>query len=245
MLRRLLPVILLSACTVASEAPVPDTGTGFRITRSAQEAVDAYVRVAARVEPVAERACREKNPSAPSVYCDFRILVDGRTDQPPNAYQTIGKDGRPVLAFNIPMIATIQNDDEIAFILGHEAGHQIRNHLVKANVSSNLAATILGSIFAATGGTAAEVQQAQRIGGTLGARVYSKQHELEADETGTYIAHLAGYDPLVGARSFARFSGGGSVLSTHPGAGQRMKTVSRAMARINALRAQGQPVTVP
>lgn len=243
MLRRLTVLLLLGACTVAPDpGPAPEP---FTITRSPQEAVDAYLRVSRRIEPVAERLCRQKNPSAPAVYCDFRILVDGRTDQGPNAFQTIGKDGRPVIAFNIPMLATVKNDHEIAFILGHEAGHQIRNHLVQSNVNANLGAVLLGSISALTGASSGQVAEAQRLGGSLGARAYSKEHELEADQIGTYVAYLAGYDPLIGAQSFARFSGGNSVLSTHPPSGRRLATVQNTMARINALRASGQAVTLP
>lgn len=242
---RLLPVLLLAACAVPVQDSAPVDPQPFRITRSADEAVAAYIRVSRRIEPVAERLCRDKNPTAPATYCDFQILVERSTNQPPNAFQTIGKDGRPIIAFNVPMVATVENDHEIAFILGHEAGHQIRSHIVKANANANLGAALAGVLSSLGGGGPNSVARAQRLGGQIGARAYSQDHELQADEVGAYIAHLAGYDPLIGAQSFARFSGGNNPLSTHPPTGARLATVQRTVARINALRAAGQPVTLP
>ena len=242
MFRRLIPLLLVAGCAIP---PSPATQAPPPVIRSAQQAVDAYIRVSRRIEPVAESLCRQKNPAAPRNYCDILIREDARTDQPPNAFQTIGKDGRPIIAFNVPMVATVRNDDEIAFILGHEAGHQIRNHLVKSNINANLGAVLLGSISAITGASPTQIADAERLGGTLGARAYSKSNELEADEVGSYVAYLTGYDPLVGARSFARFAGGSGFLSTHPDTGQRLTIVQRTVARINAQQAAGLPVVLP
>ena len=242
-----LALFALTACEVttspggdAARQPASSPPSGFRQTKSAQQGIRDYERVARRIEPVAERVCRETNPNAPRTFCDFRITVDRRDKQGPNASQSIGRDGRPVIAFNMAMLVTVENDDELAFILGHEAGHQVARHLVKANAAGNLGAAILGSIFSASGASQQQVKDAAGLGGFLGARAYSKEHELEADVIGTYIAHFSGYDPLRGAQSFRRFTGGGGFLSTHPPSPQRFSTVERTVARIRA----GQPMTL-
>jgi len=90
-----------------------------------------------------------------------------------------------------------------------------------------------------------QVVQAQNIGGSIGARAYSQSHELEADILGVYVAEIAGYNPEVGARSFARFSGGGGFLSTHPPSAQRIQAVQRTIQRIEQDRAAGRNITVP
>lgn len=220
-----------------SSAPSATINSGQAPT-SARQAINAFERVAADIYPVARTICRQENPNQSTRFCDFRIGVDTQDKSGPNAYQTIGKDGRPIIAFNLAMLATIQNDDEIAFILGHEAGHQIASHLVKARTNTSLGATILGTIISANGGTPQQIEEAANLGGFLGQRVYSKDHELQADVIGTYVAHQAGYDALRGAQSFRRFSGGGGFLSTHPASPQRLTTVERTMARIRA----GQPM---
>lgn len=227
-------MILTTACTVDTPPTARLEPEKVEITRGAKEALAAYERVRRRIEPVAERECRRRNPRAPRTYCDFRVMVDTSEARAPNAFQTIGKDGRPIIAFNVPMLVTVKNDHEIAFIMGHEAGHQIANHLIKANTSANLGATLLGGIVAGLGGSSSAVSQAQSLGGVFGSRAFSKEHELDADVIGAHIANAAGYDPLIGARSFARFTGGGGLLATHPPSAQRLAAVQATVARIRS-----------
>ncbi len=244
----LLFAAILTACTVAEPLPTPSSPRPAQTpaaNRSPQQAVDAYLRVGRQIEGVAEQVCRQKNPRAPRAYCDFQLKVDASETNVPNAFQTIGSDGRPIIAFNIPMLATVRNDHEIAFILGHEAGHQIANHIVRATTNANIGAIVLGGLLAATGADQASVAEAQNIGGAIGARAYSQSHELEADVLGTYIAAIAGYDPAVGSLSFSRFGGGPSFLSTHPPSQQRIATVQRTIQKIRQDRAEGRPIRVP
>lgn len=209
------------------------------ITRSAEDGTAAYRRVAQRVEPYAEKVCRDLNPNANRLFCDFRMALDRRTNQPPNAFQSRDRSGQPVITFNINILRTIRNDDEIAFIIGHEAGHQIANHLTLAQRNTALCG-IVGAIGARIlGGNSDQIQQAATVGLAVGSRAFSKDLELEADVLGTYIAEGAGYDPRRGAQSFARFSGGGGFLSTHPPSGQRVATVNKVADRIDAQRAAG------
>ena len=247
---RLISIILLtlSACATVPTAQPPEPEVApatATVSRSAQAAVDAYVRVGRQVERVAEQVCREKNPRAPRGYCDFQIKVDDSQTNAPNAYQRIGKDGRPIIAFNIPMLAAVRNEHEIAFILSHEAAHQISNHIVRSSNNANLGAALLGGLLAASGADQASVVEAQNLGGALGARAYSQAHELEADIMGTYITEIAGFDSAVGAQSFARFAGGGGFLSTHPPSNQRIAAVRRTIAKIEMDRAAGRVIRVP
>lgn len=241
---------LLSSCTdfdVPKTEAAPVTPQKSTVTRSTSQGEAALRRVARRVEPVAERMCRQERKPKRAIECDFLILVDKRAAKGPNAYQTLDKkSGRPIIAFNVPMLRTIKNDDEIAFILGHEAGHQIGAHINKTRTSATLGAVLLGTVIQAAGGNAAAVENAQQIGGTFGARAYSKDFELEADVLGTYIAEAAGYNPIRGAKSFARFGGGSnSFLSTHPPSGNRIATVNAAAADIKRQRAAGKTPRPP
>ncbi|MEO1551700.1 MAG: M48 family metalloprotease [Pseudomonadota bacterium] len=247
-MRKLLLVALLALASCDTEFAVPETSPNAPITqqkssvtRTAAQGVEAYRRVAQRVEPVAEQVCRQQNPSAPRIFCDFRIAVDNNTKQPPNAFQSRERSGRPVITFNINMLRTVRNDDEIAFILGHEAGHQIANHLTKQRNSANLGGLAAGLAASVLGASDAAIREAANLGGTVGARAFSKDLELEADVLGTYISEAAGYDPRRGATSFARFSGGSNAfLASHPPSGQRLATVNAVATRIESERARGQ-----
>ncbi len=228
---------LLAAC-VETTGPAPvQKKPAPTVTRSAQSGLAAFNRVSRRIEPVAERSCRAIHKNAGPKFCDFVIKVHNDPKQPANAFQSIGKDGRPVLTFNINMIRSIQNDNEIAFILGHETGHQIATHLTKTQ-QNQIAGAMLGGILAAAVG--ADIQSAADLGGLFGARSYSKNYELQADRIGTYIADRAGYNPVIGAKSFNRTSGSNAFLSTHPPSQDRINTVNQTYAQIKAAKASGQ-----
>ena len=116
--------------------------------------------------------------------------------------------------------------DELAFVLGHEAAHHIAEHIPRQQQTALTGALVLGVLTAATGGDASAVRNAQDLGGTLGARRYAKDYELEADALGTILAWDAGYDPERGAAFFARIPDpGNQFLGTHPPNARRIETV--------------------
>lgn len=219
--------------------PVPPRAIGARDIRR-------FRQVARQVEPVAEHVCRNKNPKAPKKFCDFNIILVKDGKRSPNAFQTIGKDGRPVLAFNHAMLGVVANDHETAFILSHEAAHQIRHHLNRRRTQAGIGGILLGVAAAALGASSDVAQSMQKIGSSVGARVYSIDHEFEADALGAYIAAIAGYDPALGARSFQRVpDGSDSFLSSHPSNARRIAQVETIAARIRAQQAAGGPIQVP
>lgn len=209
--------------------PAPETsGASPEVRARAEAAVRRFASVAATVEPVAERECRALRPRG---NCDFQIVVDDRPGQPPNAFQTLDRRGRPVIAFTIPLIATVGNDDELAFIMSHEAAHHLLGHIDQARVHAETGALMLGRLVTLSGGDADTVRSAEEVGAMLGARRFSKEFELEADALGTVIAARAGYDPLRGARFFERLPDPGNrFLGTHPPNAARLAVVRRVAA---------------
>ena len=125
----------------------------------------------------------------------------------------------------------MRNRDELAFALSHEAAHHIEGHIAQTQRNATvgaLAATVLGSL---AGLDPTSVETAQNIGGTIGARRYSKSFELEADSLGARIAIRAGYDPLVGVQYFTRAPDPGDrFLGTHPANPDRIRIVQQTVA---------------
>lgn len=211
--------------------PAPQTSPAASgPTQSPREAVNMFVAVVERMEPVAERMCRER---APSMNCDFEIVVDTREGQPPNAYQTVNAAGRPILAFTVALIADVRNADELAFVMGHEAAHHISGHLARTQSSAMLGGMLGGILASVTGAGQAGVEAAQNLGATVGARSYSKGYELEADQLGTVITYHAGYNPERGAQFFTRIPDPGDrFLGSHPPNAQRIETVRRTLSTL-------------
>ncbi|MEM5542605.1 M48 family metallopeptidase [Sulfitobacter sp. AS92] len=227
-------IALLSACDVApiQTGPIPsDTRRTTQESDSrlnASAAARSFVQVVRTLEPVAERECRNRTTG---LNCDFNIVVDDRPGQPANAFQTLDKNGRPIVAFTLALIADARNADELAFVLGHETAHHIAGHIARQQQNAMAGAVIFAGIATLSGGDATAVRTAQELGAEVGARRYSKDFELEADALGTIITARAGYNPLRGAEFFTRIPDPGDrFLGTHPPNSSRIDTVRRTMA---------------
>lgn len=196
----------------------------------------SFAEVARRIEPVAHALCRARGIVRT---CTFRFLIDTRPDQPPNAFQTVDRAGRPILGFNAALIAQARNADELAFVMGHEAAHHIQGHNPQRDQAA-LSGAILGTIIAkAQGRPEAQIEQAGMIGAELGARRFSKDFELEADAVGTEIALMAGFDAVRGSAFFDRLPDPGDrFLGSHPANAERKALVRATEARLRATQAR-------
>lgn len=228
-------LVFLAGCVVPTEQPTGETRPALQPAQTADalpptQAARNFVGAVQAVEPVAEQYCRQLTRGQS---CDFRIVIDDRPDQPPNAFQTVDGAGRPILGFTLALIANARNIDEIAFVMGHEAAHHIRGHIPQQQQSATEGALLAGILVAVGGGGEEAIEQAQQIGATVGARRFSKDFELEADALGAEITERAGFDALRGAAFFDRLPDpGNQFLGTHPPNAARRQTVADAVARL-------------
>ena len=227
--------LLLAACAAPVAAPPPVATAPVAAPQpqadrvSPATAVANFRAVVGRVEPVAEAVCR--GTAAPGTNCDFEIVVVDEPGLPPNAFQTIGPDGRPVIGFTRSLIADARNRDEIAFVMGHETAHHIEGHIARQRGSAAVGGVLAGVLAQAAGAQQGDVDLASRLGGAVGARSFSRSFELEADRLGTAIAARAGYDPLRGVAFFDRLPDPGDrFLGTHPPNASRVAAVRAAAA---------------
>ncbi len=235
----LLLALALTGCVTVEPSrnvPVP-IDTTPAIARPGQslpprDAARNFVLAVDGVEPVAEAYCRARTRRTP---CDFRIVVDDRQGQPPNAFQTLDRQGRPVLGFTLALVATARNVDELAFVMGHEAAHHILGHIPQSAQSALSGAIVAGVLASLGGADDAGIRAAQDMGATVGARRFSKEFELQADALGAEIAYRAGFDPVRGAAFFSRLPDPGDrFLGTHPPNAARVATVRQVVARLRA-----------
>lgn len=228
----LLAAVLLALGGCVSTYPAPpavQAPTGAPV-QPARVAAENFLTVVSRVEPVAERYCRSRGVAQT---CDFRIVVDDRPGQPPNAFQTLDSFGRPVIGFTLALIADARNPDELAFVLGHEAAHHIEGHIPQRQEQAMSGALLAGVLAQASGLSPDEIKAAQNMGAEMAARSYSKDFELQADALGAEIALLAGYDPVKGSGFFDRLPDpGDKFLGSHPPNAQRKAQVAATVRRL-------------
>jgi len=202
-----------------------------------------FKRVAGRLSPVGRSYCEALTADRADFDCNVDIGID-REMKERNAYFTY-RDDKPVIRISLPMLRDSASEDEVAFILSHEYGHLLGRHIEKSEQQALAGALILGVLAAAASADSGYydpslVSSSMDIGAAAGSRAYSQTYELESDTLGTRIAHAAGYDPVKGARFFARpeaartEAGKLSFWGTHPPDAKRLATVLATMEQVEA-----------
>ncbi len=134
------------------------------------------------------------------------------------------------------LLALMNDEAELASVLGHEVGHVAARHANKRNTTStvgNVLATVLGVV---TGSS--ELAQLAGSGAQLVTLRFSRQQEYQADDLGIQYLARAGYDPYAASDMLAslnaqtnldsRIKGGDdargvpSWMSTHPNGADRV-----------------------
>ncbi|MFN3466883.1 MAG: M48 family metalloprotease [Candidatus Brocadiales bacterium] len=125
------------------------------------------------------------------------------------------------------MLRFVENDDELAMIIGHEIAHLTHGHLPK-----NMAvAGLCGLVGGLTGPFVMHTTQALYA-------PYCRENEREADYFGLLYTHRAGYDIEKGIELWKRFaieiprSRSKSFLRTHPATTERILRVKKVAEMI-------------
>lgn len=160
---------------------------------------------------------------------DYKVTV---LDSPiPNAMATPGG----YLYVTRGLLSLMNDEAELASVLGHEAGHVAARHSARTQRRATLA-TVLGA--AATILTGSDlVAMGSQLGAGLALGQFSQKQEFEADTLGLRYMTAAGYDPhatptmlaalerqpLVEGRQATERYGAASWFSTHPVTSERVR----------------------
>jgi len=160
----------------------------------------------------------------------------------------------PVNAFVLPggkvgfytgIYQFIQNEAQLAAVIGHEAGHVAAKHSAERLSQQMLASIVVGAITSVIAGQTTSRAELQAVAGLLGAGVtygillpYSREHEHEADHLGGRFMASAGYDPGESAALWKGFTSSASrgrqleFLSTHPTDDARVARIESSLPEL-------------
>lgn len=229
-MRVLIPLLAsLALCACVSPAPIAAPAP-VAIPENVPVPVARAIDVTRRMEPVVEALCRRETQRG---NCDFDFLVLRDPEAGVNAFQTLHPEtGRPMVFFTVGLIRTVRNDDELAFVIGHEAAHHIAGHLDQEQAAAQAGAQIFGTSALEQGASRAEAIAAAEQGARVGSLQFSQGAELEADRLGALITCLAGFDAEIGSRFFTLLPDpDAAILSTHPTNAARIEAVRQTVAR--------------
>jgi len=156
---------------------------------------------------------------------EFHVLSDEQTI---NAFALPG--GQIFITY--ALLSKLENEDQVAGVLGHEIGHVLGKHSAERVASSELWKTIsMGAEVGAGAGAAA---------GAIGQNILlgnGRGDELESDDLGVKFMINAGYDPneMIGVMQILKNAAGPNrqpeFQSTHPDPENRIEKIKESIRK--------------
>ena len=142
------------------------------------------------------------------------------------------------------LFRVVNNENELAIVLGHEVAHAIARHgaerismMELGDIAKKVAIKAAGPKYQGM------LNQAYGIGANYGVFLpYSRKFEYEADEIGLYLAAKAGYDPRVAIEFWSKMKAMSQNMrkppefaSTHPSDSHRIQRLKAIMPKAVAI----------
>ena len=186
------------------------------------------------VKGAGDRIARQSAVSSSPYEFSFNLLRD------PETVNAFALPGGPIFV-TAALLGRLENEAQLAGVLGHEIGHVVARHSAEHMAKSQLAQLLVGAVgVAATDDeNPGRGQQAAVVAGFVSQMVtlrYGRKDELESDRLGVRLMSEAGFDPramLTVMRILAESSKGGrppEFLSSHPDPGNREQEITAAIA---------------
>lgn len=130
----------------------------------------------------------------------------------------------------------LDNEAELAAVLGHEIGHVVRHHHLDLMKKSNMLGAVSSAVSGHVAGQSAALQGLIGNGAEIMARGLDKSAEYEADRLGVVYAARAGYDPFALFTVLEKIEAAGAadtgpvalLYKTHPRPGDRIDALATA-----------------
>ena len=160
---------------------------------------------------------------------DFHLLRDPNTI---NAFALPG--GQVFITYGL--LKRLENEDQLAGILGHEIAHVVGRHSAERIAKQDLTQGIVNGVLIGSDGAAGAAQTAAMIGNLINMK-YGREDELESDDLGVKFMIDAGYQPeqMIGVMNILKETSGGQRVpefqSTHPYPENRIEKIKEAIRK--------------
>jgi predicted Zn-dependent protease len=162
---------------------------------------------------------------------EFHLLADPKTI---NAFALPG--GQVFITY--ALFSKLENEDQLAGVLGHEIGHVVARHSAEHMASQGLMQGILNGV--AVGIDPNTAQGAAAIAQMVNMK-YGREDELQSDDLGVKFMIESGYDPeaMIGVMNILKAAAGPNRIpermSTHPDPENRVEKIKEAIKKYKNL----------
>lgn len=164
---------------------------------------------------------------------DFHLLADPQTV---NAFALPGGQ----VFITAALYSRLENEDQLAGVLGHEIGHVLARHSSERIAKSQLGKGLTDALVIATGDQSTS-QIAHQVN-TVIQMSHGRDQELESDDLGVRLMMQSGYDPMqmIGVMRILKDASGGSSRpewqSSHPNPENRAEKILESIKKYESQR---------
>lgn len=158
---------------------------------------------------------------------EFHLLADSQTI---NAFAL---PGGPCF-ITVALYNQLENEDQLAGVLGHEIGHVIAKHSAERMSQQQLANGVVTGVSVGSEGQLG--QAAAAVAQTVTMK-YGRSDELQSDDLGIKMMIDAGYNPeeMIGVMEILKAASGGANVpewqSSHPNPDNRMERIRESIEK--------------
>lgn len=178
------------------------------------------------IDLMGNRIVESSDASKTPYQYEFHVLAD------PNQVNAFAMPGGQIF-ITAGLLKRLENEDQVAGVLGHEIGHVVARHSAQQMAKQDLTQGLAGAA-GVVGGDMNSAQYAQMIGNMVNMK-YGREDELESDELGVRFMVQSGYDPhaLIRVMEILDEASGGQAppefQSTHPSPENRVQRIKEAI----------------
>lgn len=179
-----------------------------------------------KLREIGEKLVRTSIANASPYDYEFYLLAD------PNTINAFALPGGPVF-ITYALYSKLENEDQLAGILGHEIGHVIGRHSAERIAKQGFTNSVITGVAVGSGSN--EATQAAAVIGNLVNMKYGRGDELESDNIGVKIMIDAGYNPeeMIGVMQILKEATGPNrapeFQNTHPDPENRIEKIREAI----------------
>jgi len=180
-----------------------------------------------QVDRVGQKLVKNSIASQSPYQFDFHLLRD------PESINAFALPGGQIF-ITYALYSRLQNEDQLAGVLGHEIGHVVGRHSAERMAKQGLTQGLISGVM--VGGGEGTGQMAAMIGNVINMK-YGRGDELESDDLGVKFMLDAGYEPeeMIGVMEILKAAAGPDrvpeMQSTHPDPENRMEMIRAAIEK--------------
>ncbi len=190
-------------------------------------------KINAYVDAVGNKIVRGTEAGKSEYKFDFHVLADSKTV---NAFALPGGQ----IFITLGLLNMLENEDQLAGILGHEIGHVIGRHSAEQMAKQELTQGLVNAADIALtdpGSPNAASMITRYVAGMINMK-YGREDELESDKFAVKYMYETGYEPeqMIEVMHILDKAAGGQsppeFLSTHPNPGNRIEHIREEISKI-------------